>query len=126
MECLAEANQNLIKEQQSGNKQASGVLKNVLNQLDELLNDMKLEANRLPQTLTKIQSVSKHLLLSERTILSKLAGQAQQQQAQILQRQILLQQQIQQQQLQAQLLQQLQLNLSPEQLQIIQQGLLNK
>lgn len=127
MECIAEANQHLVKEQASGahSKQATVVLKNVLNQLDELLNDMKMDANRLPQTLTRVQTVSQRLLLSERTILSRLAGQAQAQQAQLLQRQLLVQQALQQQQLQAQLLQQLQSQLTPEQIQMIQQGLLN-
>ena len=132
MECIAEANQHLVKEQAGGNhsKQATVVLKNVLNQLDELLNDMKMDANRLPQTLTRVQTVSQRLLLSERTILTRLAGQAQAQQAQLLQRQLLVQQALQQQQFQAQLLQQIQSQLSqsqltPEQIQMIQQGLLN-
>ena len=53
MECLAESNQCLVKEQMNGSKQATFVLKNVLNQLDELLNDMKTDVARLPQTLTK-------------------------------------------------------------------------
>ena len=125
MECIAEANQHLVKEQMGGNKQATTVLKNVLNQLDELLNDMKMDANRLPQTLTKVQTVSQRLLLSERTILTRLAGQAQAQQAQLLQRQLLVQQALQQQQLQAQLLQQLQSQLTPGQIQLLQQNLFN-
>lgn len=120
LECVAEANQHLVKEQQSGNKQATVVLKNVLNQLDDMLNEMRNDATRLPQTLARVQSVSQRLLLSERTILSRLAGQAQMQQAQMIQRQQqLLAQQALQQQLQAQLL----LNLTPEQIQLLQQGL---
>lgn len=127
LECLAESSQYLVKEQMnSNNKHATSVLKNVLNQLDELINEMKLDANRLPQTLGKVQSVSQRLLLSERTILSKLAGQAtQMQQAQLLQKQQLAFQQLQQQQLLLAQLQQLK-NLTPEQLALIQQQLLSK
>jgi len=131
IECLAESNHCLTKESMSGNKHTPVVLKNVLNQLDELLNELKLDVSRLPQTLSKIPSVPRQLLLSERTILSKLAGQQMMiDQAQLLQRQQLQQLQLQkqlQQQLQQQILQNLQLSqLTPEQIQIIQQGLLNK
>ncbi|KAK4337099.1 hypothetical protein RND71_043849 [Anisodus tanguticus] len=65
LECLAESHQHLAKESMNGNKSANMVLHKVLNQLDELLGDMKLDASRLPTVLTKVQPVSQRLLLSE-------------------------------------------------------------
>ena len=44
----------------------------VLNQLEELLADMKSDVNRLPSTLIRMPTVCSRLNMSERGILSKL------------------------------------------------------
>jgi chromodomain-helicase-DNA-binding protein 4 len=49
------------------------VLHKVLNQLEELLSDMKSDVARLPATLARIPPVAQRLQLSERSILSRLA-----------------------------------------------------
>lgn len=46
----------------------------VLNQLEELLSDMKQDVSRLPATLARIPSVSQRLQMSERSILSRLVN----------------------------------------------------
>lgn len=56
-----------------GNKPANAVLHKVLNQLEELLSDMKSDVARLPATLARIPPVAQRLQLSERSILSRLA-----------------------------------------------------
>lgn len=48
VECLAESHQHLSKESLAGNKPANAVLHKVLNQLEELLSDMKSDVSRLP------------------------------------------------------------------------------
>lgn len=48
VECLAESHQHLSKESLAGNKPANAVLHKVLNQLEELLSDMKSDVARLP------------------------------------------------------------------------------
>lgn len=63
----------MSKESLSGNKPANAVLHKVLNQLEELLADMKSDVNRLPSTLIRMPSVCGRLNMSERGILSKLA-----------------------------------------------------
>lgn len=59
VECLAESHQHLSKESLAGNKPANAVLHKVLNQLEELLSDMKSDVSRLPATLARIPPVRK-------------------------------------------------------------------
>nr|XP_018668322.1 chromodomain-helicase-DNA-binding protein 4 isoform X1 [Ciona intestinalis] len=75
VECLAESHQHLSKESLAGNKPANAVLHKVLNQLEELLADMKADVGRLPATLSRIPSVASRLRMSERGILSRLTQQ---------------------------------------------------
>ena len=106
VECLAESHQHLSKESLAGkqhillkslrffyikvvmyffflgNKPANAVLHKVLNQLEELLSDMKSDVSRLPATLARIPPVAQRLQMSERSILSRLATSASQQAAQ--------------------------------------------
>merc|ERR1712212_1022154 len=49
VECLAESHQHLSKESLAGNKPANAVLHKVLNQLEELLSDMKSDVSLLPR-----------------------------------------------------------------------------
>uniref|UniRef100_UPI00358F9DE4 chromodomain-helicase-DNA-binding protein 4-like isoform X2 n=1 Tax=Myxine glutinosa TaxID=7769 RepID=UPI00358F9DE4 len=74
VECLAESHQHLAKESLAGNKPANAVLHKVLNQLEELLSDMKADVTRLPSTLSRIPPVAARLQMSERSILSRLAS----------------------------------------------------
>ncbi|KFP09972.1 Chromodomain-helicase-DNA-binding protein 5, partial [Egretta garzetta] len=53
VECLAESHQHLSKESLAGNKPANAVLHKVLNQLEELLSDMKADVTRLPSMLSR-------------------------------------------------------------------------
>ena len=46
----------------------------VLNQLEELLSDMKQDVARLPATLARIPPVTQRLQMAERTILSRLVN----------------------------------------------------
>ena len=48
----------------------------MLNQLEELLSDMKSDVSRLPATLARIPPVAQRLQMSERSILSRLAATA--------------------------------------------------
>ncbi|XP_033108738.1 chromodomain-helicase-DNA-binding protein 5-like isoform X2 [Anneissia japonica] len=73
VECLAESHQHLSKESLAGNKPANAVLHKVLNQLEELLSDMKSDVARLPATLSRIPPVAARLQMTERSILSRLA-----------------------------------------------------
>merc|ERR1719225_2329582 len=73
VECLAESHQHLSKESLAGNKPANAVLHKVLNQLEELLSDMKSDVSRLPASLARIPPVAQRLQISERSILSRLA-----------------------------------------------------
>ncbi|XP_068460432.1 chromodomain-helicase-DNA-binding protein 5 isoform X2 [Clinocottus analis] len=74
VECLAESHQHLSKESLAGNKPANAVLHKVLNQLEELLSDMKADVTRLPNMLSRIPPVSARLNMSERSILSRLTS----------------------------------------------------
>ncbi|XP_025025275.1 chromodomain-helicase-DNA-binding protein 5 [Python bivittatus] len=74
VECLAESHQHLSKESLAGNKPANTVLHKVLNQLEELLSDMKADVTRLPSTLSRIPPVAARLQMSERSILSRLTN----------------------------------------------------
>lgn len=79
LECLAESHQHLSIESIAGNKPANAVLHKVLNQLEELLSDMKSDVSRLPATIARIPPVAQRLQMSERGILSRLTGQPQSQ-----------------------------------------------
>lgn len=72
VECLAESHQHLSRESLAGNKPANAVLHKVLNQLEELLSDMKSDVSRLPATLARLKPVTERLGLSERQILNRL------------------------------------------------------
>ncbi|KAL4667722.1 hypothetical protein H8959_006411 [Pygathrix nigripes] len=76
VECLAESHQHLSKESLAGNKPANAVLHKVLNQLEELLSDMKADVTRLPSMLARIPPVAARLQMSERSILSRLTNRA--------------------------------------------------
>ena len=73
---MAESHQHLSKESLAGNKPANAVLHKVLNQLEELLSDMKSDVSRLPASLARIPPVAQRLQMSERSILSRLATSA--------------------------------------------------
>merc|ERR1712088_1083830 len=60
----------------AGNKPANAVLHKVLNQLEELLSDMKSDVSRLPASLARIPPVAQRLQMSERSILSRLVTSA--------------------------------------------------
>lgn len=77
LETMAESQQQLSKESLAGNKPANAVLHKVLNQLEELLSDMKSDVSRLPATIARIPPVAQRLQMSERSILSRLTGQPQ-------------------------------------------------
>ncbi|XP_014681188.1 PREDICTED: chromodomain-helicase-DNA-binding protein 5-like [Priapulus caudatus] len=81
VECLAESHQHLSKESLAGNRPANAVLHKVLNQLEELLSDMKSDVARLPATLARMTPVAPRLHMSERAILSRLANKEPQQEA---------------------------------------------
>ncbi len=68
LECLAESHRELAKQGESllASKPVNAVLHKVLNQLEELLSDMKSDASRLPAALVRIPSVSQRLQMSER------------------------------------------------------------
>ena len=70
LECLAESHQHLSKESLAGNKPANAVLHKVLNQLEELLSDMKSDVSRLPATIARIPPVAQRLQISERGLYS--------------------------------------------------------
>ncbi|XP_061618937.1 chromodomain-helicase-DNA-binding protein 3 isoform X4 [Phyllopteryx taeniolatus] len=74
VECLAESHQHLSKESLAGNKPANAVLHKVLNQLEELLSDMKADVTRLPAALSRVPPIAARLQMSERSILSRLAS----------------------------------------------------
>ena len=74
LETLSESHYHLSTQSQSGNKPANDVLKRVLTQLEELLNDMKQEVNRLPVSLTRVAPVTERLKMQERDILNRLAN----------------------------------------------------
>lgn len=109
LETVAESQQALVNESSDGNIAAKSVLARVLNQLEELLTDMKSDVSRLPGTIMRIPSVASRLQMSERNILSRLAVQDQNKAVEQMQQ--ILQQQHQQQQPQPQ--QQIQQILQP-------------
>ena len=74
LETLSESHYHLSTQSSSGNKPANDVLKRVLTQLEELLNDMKQEVNRLPVSLTRVAPITERLKMQERDILTRLAN----------------------------------------------------
>ncbi|CAK9295655.1 unnamed protein product [Gordionus sp. m RMFG-2023] len=68
-ECLAESHQHLSRESLAGNKPANAVLHKVLNQLEELLSDMKQDVAHLPATLSQIPPPEQRLQMSEKQLL---------------------------------------------------------
>merc|ERR1712241_575736 len=80
VECLAESHQHLSKESLAGNKPANAVLHKVLNQLEELLSDMKSDVSRPPAitrapflqlpSSQKVTGVDNCLVPMEQTLLS--------------------------------------------------------
>ncbi|XP_077444255.1 chromodomain-helicase-DNA-binding protein 3 isoform X3 [Stigmatopora argus] len=74
VECLAESHQHLSKESLAGNRPANAVLHKVLNQLEDLLSDMKADVTRLPAALARVAPIAVRLQMSERAILSRLAN----------------------------------------------------
>ena len=73
LDCLADSHSHLSQQSLSGNKPSNDVLKRVLSQLEELLNDMRQEVTRLPVSLARLPSVTQRLQMQERDILNKLA-----------------------------------------------------
>lgn len=72
LETLAETHYHLTNQQSSNNKLNNEVLKKVLGQLEELLNDMKLEVNRVPMCINRVPSITERLRMQERDILNRL------------------------------------------------------
>ncbi|CAI5442254.1 unnamed protein product [Caenorhabditis angaria] len=72
LENVADAHSNVAKDSASGNRNANAVLHKVLNQLEELLSDMKADVSRLPATLAQLRPVTHRLNMTERQILSRL------------------------------------------------------
>merc|ERR1712156_836567 len=72
-ENLAETHRHLSKETFSDNKPAAEVLYKTLEQVEDLLSDMKSDVSRLPVSLAKIPSVAQRLQMSEKSILARLS-----------------------------------------------------
>ncbi|GMR60998.1 hypothetical protein PMAYCL1PPCAC_31193, partial [Pristionchus mayeri] len=73
MENLTAAHTQAFKEgTQGGNRNANVVLQKILNQLEELLSDMKGDVSRLPATLARLRPVTQRLGMTERAILERL------------------------------------------------------
>ncbi|RNA44096.1 CHDCT2 domain [Brachionus plicatilis] len=76
LESLAESHYHLTSSQQS-NRLGNDVLKRVLSQMEDLLNDMKQEINRIPIGLARQPAVTERLKIQERDLLNRLAMQQQ-------------------------------------------------
>ncbi len=61
------------QQQQQPNRMHNDVMRRVLAQIEDLLNDMKSEINRLPMQLQKVSGVTDRLKMTERDILNRLA-----------------------------------------------------
>ncbi|GMT16754.1 hypothetical protein PFISCL1PPCAC_8051, partial [Pristionchus fissidentatus] len=73
MENLAASHTGVFKDGTSGgNRNANVVLQKILNQLEELLSDMKGDVSRLPATLARLRPVTQRLGMTERAILERL------------------------------------------------------
>nr|XP_027204103.1 chromodomain-helicase-DNA-binding protein Mi-2 homolog [Dermatophagoides pteronyssinus] len=75
LDSYVESHKDFVKD--CSQKPVNAIMHKVLNQLEELLTDMKSDASRLPNALVRIPSVSQRLQLSERGILSRLTTQPQ-------------------------------------------------
>ncbi|KHJ95791.1 CHDCT2 domain protein [Oesophagostomum dentatum] len=74
IENVADSHANVAKDSAAGNRNANAVLHKVLNQLEELLSDMKADVSRLPATLSQLRPVTHRLAMTERQILSRLTS----------------------------------------------------
>ncbi|KAK6045714.1 CHDCT2 domain protein, partial [Cooperia oncophora] len=66
IENVADSHANVAKDSAAGNRNANAVLHKVLNQLEELLSDMKADVSRLPATLSQLRPVTHRLAMTER------------------------------------------------------------
>lgn len=64
LDSYVESHKDFVKD--CSQKPVNAIMHKVLNQLEELLTDMKSDASRLPNALVRIPSVSQRLQLSER------------------------------------------------------------
>lgn len=67
LECIADSHQSLAKEANTGHKWSAAVLHKVLSQMEDLLNEMKSDVNRLPTAMARQKTVTERLGLTERT-----------------------------------------------------------
>lgn len=67
IEYIAESHKDVISKLPKGSKPVTAVMLKVLNQLDELLSDIKSDASRLQSSLVRVPSVSQRLQMSERS-----------------------------------------------------------
>ena len=75
LDTLADAHYHLTNQQ--NNRLSNDVLKRVLNQMEDLLNDMKQEINRIPIGLARQPAITERLKIQERDLLNRLAMQQQ-------------------------------------------------
>jgi superfamily II DNA/RNA helicase len=74
LETLAHSHYHASTQAANGSRPANEVVKRVLVQLEDLLNDIKVEANRLPVVMHKMAPVTERLHMQERDILNKMAS----------------------------------------------------
>uniref|UniRef100_A0AC34RAM7 CHD C-terminal 2 domain-containing protein n=1 Tax=Panagrolaimus sp. JU765 TaxID=591449 RepID=A0AC34RAM7_9BILA len=72
LDTIADSHQSLVKEAAAGNRSANQVLHKVLTQIEEILNEMKLDISRMPATLARLPTVTERLNMTERQILNRL------------------------------------------------------
>lgn len=72
LETIAESHRDLPKIAANGNKAAAHVLLKVLEQVENLLSEMKNDVGRLPTVLARVQPVANRLGMTERTLLERL------------------------------------------------------
>ncbi|KAI6653320.1 Chromodomain helicase DNA binding protein 4 L homeolog [Oopsacas minuta] len=74
LECLADGHQALLPSVANGNKHAYTLLKKALVKMEELLNEMRQDINKLPAQLANQATVSQKLQLSDNNILTRLTA----------------------------------------------------
>eukprot|EP00800_Vazella_pourtalesii_P016603 TRINITY_DN482_c0_g1_i7.p1 TRINITY_DN482_c0_g1~~TRINITY_DN482_c0_g1_i7.p1 ORF type:complete len:971 (+),score=264.31 TRINITY_DN482_c0_g1_i7:972-3884(+) len=74
LECLADGHQALLSAVANGNKYAYTLLKKALVKMEELLNEMRQDINKLPAQLANQSSVTQKLQLSDSNILTRLTA----------------------------------------------------
>uniref|UniRef100_A0A8R1HU68 Uncharacterized protein n=1 Tax=Caenorhabditis japonica TaxID=281687 RepID=A0A8R1HU68_CAEJA len=74
LQSTADSHLNIARESSAGNRNANTILRKCLNQLDELLSDLKGDVVRLPATLSQMRPVTERLQMTERQILSRLVN----------------------------------------------------